>query len=211
MKPYIIVGAGGFGREVLQYLKDIHGHDPVRGFLDDRATEVEPASLEQQVLGTIDSYRPHADDQLVLAIGNPGLRLRIARTLSERGARFASVVHPLAYVASSANLGTGCIIAPYATVGANARLADHVVLTFYSSVAHDAVVGEATALSPHSVANGGATLGVAAFLGTAAIVNPGRNVGEFARVAAGSVVYRDVPARSLAAGNPARSRPLLGD
>lgn len=211
MKPFIIVGAGGFGREVLQYLKDIHGDDPVRGFLDDHAATVEPATLNQHVLGDISSYRPQDGDQLVLAIGNPGLRLRIARTLSDRGAKFATVIHPLAYVASSAEIGTGCIIAPFATVGANARLADHVVLTFYASVAHDAVVGEATALSPHSVANGGARLGTASFLGTAAIVNPTRSVGDFAKVSAGSIVYRDVPAKSIAAGNPARSRPLLGD
>lgn len=209
MNQFVIVGAGGFGREVLQYLKDIHGHDPVRGFLDDSATAVEPASLGQRVLGTVSEYRPQQHDRLVLAVGNPVLRLRLARSLTERGARFASVIHPQAYVASSAELGTGCIIAPFATVGANAILAEHVVLTFYASVAHDAQVGTAAALSPHSVANGGARLGVASFLGTAAIVNPARQVGDFAKVAAGSVVYRDVPARSLAAGNPARARPLL--
>ena len=211
MSNIVIVGAGGFGREVLQYLKDIHGHDPVKGFLDDNLTSVEPASLEQRILGRISDYAPQPDEEFVLAIGNPGLRLRLANQLSERGARFITVIHPLAYVASSATLGTGCIIAPFATIGANALLSDQVVVTFYASVAHDAVVGPASALSPHSVANGGSRLGTAAFLGTAAIVNPTCGVGNFAKVAAGSVVYRDVPDRALASGNPAKSRPLLGD
>ncbi len=211
MKSIVIVGAGGFGREVLQYLKDIHGSDPVKGFLDDNLTSVEPASLEQRILGRISDYTPQPDEEFVLAIGNPGLRLRLANQLTERGARFISVIHPLAYVASSATLGTGCIIAPFATIGANAVLSDQVVVTFYASVAHDAVVGPASALSPHSVANGGSRLGTASFLGTAAVVNPTCSVGNFAKVAAGSVVYRDVPDRSLASGNPARSRPLLGD
>lgn len=211
MKDIVIVGAGGFGREVLQYLKDIHGEDPVKGFLDDHLKDMEPASLEQKVIGRISDYAPADDEFFVLAIGNPVLRFRLARELSDRGARFISVIHPLAYIASSAKLGKGCIVAPFATIGANAVLGEHVVLTFYSSVAHDAVVGDATALSPHSVANGGARLGTASFLGTAAIVNPTRNVGDFAKVAAGSVVYRDVPPKSLASGNPARSRPLLGD
>ena len=211
MKDIVIVGAGGFGREVLQYLKDIHGEDPVKGFLDDVLTEVEPASLGQSIIGKISDYVPAEDEYFVLAIGNPVLRFKLARELSDRGAQFISVIHPQAYIASSATLGNGCIVAPFATIGANAILGDHVVLTFYSSVAHDAVVGDATALSPHSVSNGGTRLGIAAFLGTAAIVNPTRSVGDFAKVAAGSVVYRDVPPKSLASGNPARSRPLLGD
>lgn len=211
MKDIVIVGAGGFGREVLQYLKDIHGHDPVKGFLDDNLTEMQPASLGQQIIGRISDYAPAPDEYFALAIGNPVLRFKLARELSDRGAQFISVIHPQAYIASSATLGTGCIVAPFATIGANAVLGDHVVLTFYSSVAHDAVVGDATALSPHSVANGGSRLGVASFLGTAAIVNPTKTVGDMAKVAAGSVVYRDVPPKSLASGNPARSRPLLGD
>jgi len=209
VKSTIIVGAGGFGREVLQYLKDIHGHDPVRGFLDDHATTVEPASLDKEILGRISDWEPQPDEEFVLAVGNPEARLELGRKLAQRGARFRSVIHPLAWVASSAELGDGCIVAPFATVGANATLADHVVLTFYASVAHDARVGEASALSPHSVANGGSQLGLATFLGTAAIVNPLKRVGDHSKVAAGSVVYRDVPPGMLASGNPARPRPLL--
>ncbi len=204
----VIVGAGGFGREVNQYIRDIGTHE-VRGFLDDHATAVEPASLGLEVLGTVRDYEPLEDDLVVLAIGRPDLRVSIATELRERGARFLSVIHPLAWVADTAVVGAGSIIAPFATVGAHATLGDNVVMTFYSSVAHDARIGEGSALSPYSVANGGAELGVAAFLGAGAIVNPLKKVGDHSRVAAASVVYRDVPTRSLASGNPAKSRPLL--
>jgi acetyltransferase-like isoleucine patch superfamily enzyme len=43
-----------------------------------------------------------------------------------------------------------------------------------------------------------------AFLGIGAIVLPGSTIGENAYVGAGAVVTRDVPARSVAVGNPAR-------
>jgi acetyltransferase-like isoleucine patch superfamily enzyme len=43
-----------------------------------------------------------------------------------------------------------------------------------------------------------------AFLGIGAIVLPGVTIGENAYVGAGAVVTRDVPARSVAVGNPAR-------
>lgn len=172
---------------------------------------VEPPSLGQRILGRTTDWQPAPDERFVLAIGNPVLRWRLARELTERGARFETIIHPMAYVASTASIGTGCIIAPFATVGANSSLSEQVLLTYYASVAHDAQVGAGSALSPHSVANGGSRLGTATFLGTAAVVNPGVTVGDHAKVAAGSIVYRNVPERSLASGNPAKARPLLND
>ncbi|MCS6914560.1 MAG: hypothetical protein NZ890_15130 [Myxococcota bacterium] len=41
-------------------------------------------------------------------------------------------------------------------------------------------------------------------IGIGAIILPGVTVGEGAQVGAGAVVTRDVPARAVVAGNPAR-------
>lgn len=206
----MIVGAGGFGREVLQYALDAFRHASdvqVKGFLDDAPPELASYGLSYPVLGDTATYRPGADERFVIAVGDPELRARLAIRLSERGARFHSIVHPSAYVSPVATVGAGCIVAPFATIGAHARLGDHSVLTFYASIGHDASVGRYCALSPHSVTNGGSVIGDRAFLGAHAVVNPMQTVGDGAKVAAGAVVYRAVPAGVLAAGNPARSRP----
>jgi sugar O-acyltransferase (sialic acid O-acetyltransferase NeuD family) len=206
----VIVGAGGFGREVLQYVRDSYGHDPayrVRGFLDDDPPDLAAYGLAVPVMSDIDGYRPDPDDRVVIAIGRPDVRAEVAQTLAARGARFLRVVHPLAYVSDAADVGDGCIVAPFASIGAHARLGDHSVLTFYASIGHDAVVGRCCALSPHSVTNGGSRIGDRAFLGAHAVVNPLQTVGDDAQVAAGAAVYRPVPPNALASGNPAKSRP----
>jgi sugar O-acyltransferase (sialic acid O-acetyltransferase NeuD family) len=207
----IIVGAGGFGREVLQYVLD--SIDPatyrVKGFLDDYKESLQPASLGFSVLGTTAGYSMTDHDRFVLAIGEPQQRRVIAQRLTRRGAQFLTVVHPLAHVAKTARLGAGCILAPFAAAGACAELGDHVALTFYASIGHDARVGNCCALSPYSVSNGGTILEECVFLGTHAVVNPLKRVGSGSRIAAGAVVYRDVPANSLAAGNPAKILPIL--
>ncbi|MEA2442143.1 MAG: maltose O-acetyltransferase [Thermoleophilaceae bacterium] len=48
------------------------------------------------------------------------------------------------------------------------------------------------------------SIGADAWLGGGAIVLPGRSVGDGAVIGAGSVVTRDVPAHTVAAGNPCR-------
>lgn len=46
-------------------------------------------------------------------------------------------------------------------------------------------------------------------IGAGAVITPGRRIGEYALVAAGAVVSRDVPPFTLVAGNPARPLGLV--
>jgi maltose O-acetyltransferase len=51
------------------------------------------------------------------------------------------------------------------------------------------------------------TIGADVWIGAGAIILPGITIGDNAIIGAGSVVTRDVPADSVAVGNPARLRP----
>ena len=204
-----MVGGGGFGRELAQYAVDT-GRFRLKGVLDDRAGEGFDSPHGLEVLGTISGYEIRPGQVFLLAVGNPETRQRIVERYEAAGAVFESVIHPLAYVASTAKLGRGIVVAPFATVGASATVSDFVQVHFYASVAHDTITGPFAALSPYSVVNGGGKLEECVFLGTRATVNPGKRVGAHSRVAAGSVVYRDVPAGSIASGNPAKSRRMMG-
>jgi sugar O-acyltransferase (sialic acid O-acetyltransferase NeuD family) len=211
VKDIIIVGAGGLGREVLQYVLesvDLRTHR-IKGFLDDFRVQLEPESLGFSVLGTTAGYQPAPDDRFVLAVGEPRQRMILGERLTGNGAHFLTVIHPLAHVAKTAELGAGCIVAPFVTIGACATLGNHVSITYYASIGHDAKVGDYCSLSPYSAANGGTVLEACVFLGTHAAVNPLKRVGHGSKVAAGAVVYHDVPPDSLAAGNPARCIPLM--
>jgi acetyltransferase-like isoleucine patch superfamily enzyme len=55
------------------------------------------------------------------------------------------------------------------------------------------------------------SIGDDVFIGTRAIIQKGVTIGEGAIVAAGSIVTKDVPPRSIVAGNPARVAKMIGD
>lgn len=207
----VIAGAGGFGREVAVYVQDAIAAGALsgrlRGFLDD--TDADPAAfgLHVPLLGPIDAYVPEADDAVLVAVGMPADRAAVAQRLMRRNARFATLIHPLAYVARPASVGEGTIVAPFATIGLNARLGAHCLVNTHAGIGHDAVLGACTVVSPHGVVNGAVTLGAGVLVGSAAVVTPGRTVGDGAKISAGSVVQSDLSGGVTAWGNPARQLP----
>lgn len=203
-----IIGAGGFGREVFQYAHDT-GRFRVVGFLDDRQADELTIPDGLPLVGSISAYEPSEGQRFLMAVGDPEARAKIAKRIQASGGQFETIVHPASYVASTASIGKGSIIAPFASVGASAALAELCQVHFYASVAHDVRVGKYSALSPYAAVNGGGRLGECSFMGTRATVNPLKAVGDHSKVAAGAVVYQDVPDWSLAAGNPAKARRLM--
>ena len=83
------------------------------------------------------------------------------------------------------------------TIGPHTRLADHAAV--HDTDFHPLEEGAATRVAP-------VVIGANVWIGRHAIVMPGVTIGDHAVVAAGAVVTRDVEARTVVAGNPARPR-----
>jgi len=208
-----IVGAGGFGREVLSYARDVarlSNAFRIAGFLDDNPHALQGHSVGAAVVGDLASLAPGQDDRFVLAVGDPRVRRTLALALTARGVRdeaFVSIVHPTAYVAGE--LAPGCVMAPFSFLGPGAALGRHTVLNTHASAGHDAQLGEWAVLSPYAVVNGHVVLEEGVFLGTHATVVPGKRVGAWSKLGAGAVALHDISPGVLAVGNPAKGRVMF--
>lgn len=204
MSKLVIIGAGGFGREVLAWARTAMPDQEVKGFLDDNPSIERDARLRVPMLGPLDRHVPAPDELFVCAIGNPAARRAAVEKIKGRGGRFVSLIHPTAVVAEGAHVGVGAIICPFALISVDAQVGDGSVVYYHSSVDHDAIIGAWVQISGHCDIMGGATIGEEVFLGSHAAVFPRVDVGARAVIGAGAVVIRSVPADATVVGVPAR-------
>lgn len=202
----LVVGAGGFGREVLQWARDAWPDHAGRiaGFL----------SADDRVLDGFDSYPPIVctpnayvaapGDKLLLGIGVPYVRRQVAESLLARGVEFLTLVHPTALVAASATIEHGAILCPYAIASDSCRVGRFVIMNYHSSLGHDASAGDFAVLSPYATLGGHAHVAEDVFLGLHASVGPGKTVGERTKVSANSCVLSCAPGDALVFGVPGR-------
>lgn len=208
MKNLIILGVGGFAREVYWHAKSSIGFGDawqIKGFLDGdvKLTAADYALLPEQVLGDVNSYSICADDVFTCAVGTPKARRILSDKLTERGGEFINVISRLAYVQPSVTLGRGVIIAPHVCIGDSARLGDFVALNALSIVGHDAQIGDCSCVMPQANVAGKCRIGSEVFIGSGALILPKATVGDGATVGAGSVVLKKVRAGAKVFGNPA--------
>jgi len=202
----ILVGGGAFGRELISWAEHgaLEGGGQITAFLDDSATALDGFGYALEHLGSVDDFQPHEGDRLVMAIGDPAHKRRIAELLKSRGAHFARLVHPSAVLARTAQLGEGVVLCPQAVVSANACIGDLVSINSFSGVGHDVVLGAYSTLSAHVDLTGWVTVGEGCFFASGARVAPKVSIGAGARIGAGATILRKVAEGAVMYTAPAR-------
>ncbi|MGB0415576.1 MAG: acetyltransferase [Coraliomargarita sp.] len=206
MKRLVIVGAGGFGREVLawalQHPDCGRAWEPA-GFLDDNAAALDGFDCGLQVLGPIGGHQPKADACYVCAIGAPAIKRAVCESLLEAGAEFIRLVHPSVILGPRVELGEGVVLCPRVTLTSDIRVGAFAAINCHSSAGHDVVIGAWATVSGHCDLMGGCVLGEEAFLGSGARILLSKGVADRSYVGAGSVVIRSTAPGQRVFGNPA--------
>jgi sugar O-acyltransferase (sialic acid O-acetyltransferase NeuD family) len=207
----LIVGAGGFGREAYRWACDAWPEhvDRIAGFLSADADALAGHAGLPPIVSDPAGFTPEPGDGLVLGIGVPGTRRRVAEDLASRGGTFLTLVHPTATVTPSAVLGPGSIICPHAVISDAALLGTCVLVNYHAALAHDCQAGDYAVLSPYATLGGSAVIGADTFLGLHASIAPRITVGDGSKVTANSCCLHSAPANSLIHGVPGRVSPLL--
>lgn len=211
MKRLLIVGAGGFGRELFAWCRQHPGCGSaweISGFLDERLDALAGFDYPVGVVGRVTDYEPKPDDLLVCALGNPKSKGAACQALGARGAEFLTFVHPSAVLGANVRLGRGVVLCPNVVLTSDIELGDFVMFNVGASAGHDVRIGSWTTVSGHCDITGKCRVGERVFFGSHATVIPGRQIGDDCIIGAGAVVMMNVKPGTTMVGNPAR--PLSG-
>ena len=211
MKKIIIVGAGGFGRELLWWIKDINKSEnkwEILGFIDDNPHALDGYDCDYSVIGSIKEWQPKEDEEFALAFGSPELKRKIVDILKKKGAKFATIIHPTAMLSEFANVGEGLVMFPYSKISCNTTVGDFVTL-LSTPIGHDTIIGDYTVISGGCNIVRNVKIGNNVFLAAGVCIAQDVTIGDDAYLGLGSVVLKDVPEGATVFGNPARILPKM--
>ncbi|WP_435627775.1 acetyltransferase [Candidatus Ferrigenium straubiae] len=200
-KEIVIVGARGFGKEVVGYIEE-HGSYDIVCALDEQDNA--PLLGHEVVHPQRYSY---SCKNAIFAIGYPEHKQEILDKFQPLSLTWETFVHPSSIISRHAMLGAGVVVAPFSLVAGDAHVGSHVLINAFCAVAHDCSIGDRSSLMPYACVNGGVSVGRECLISTGAKVMPGITIGDRCRISAGAVVTRDIPADSLVFGNPAQFQP----
>lgn len=208
MNKIAIFGAGGFGREVLQIVKDINKLEQsweCVGFLLD--TDFGSTALVQgiPVVGGIDWLKRNPEVKVVVAVGSSAKRFQITnRIKAECSNEFAILVHPRAWIGSGVEIGDGTIICAGALITTDIKIGQNVHVNIGATIGHDAILQDFTTLNPSVNISGNVTLSSGVEVGTGSVVIPGCTIGEWSIIGAGSIVTKAIKENCTSVGAPAK-------
>lgn len=210
----VIMGAGGFGREVHAWLLDLIKKGNCRateqveweisGFIDDACDTLDIFPGLPPILSKIDDFEASKNTYVVCAIANPKIKKYLTDKLVVKGVEFFTLIHPTAVVGTNVQIGKGTVICPFTVLSTDLVVGDFVTINSCCTIGHDTIVSDFCTLSGHCDVTGGVKLLEGAFLGSHAVIVPNVTVGEYAVVGASSVAIRKVAPGVTVFGVPAK-------
>ena len=202
-RDLVIVGAGGFGREIMWLAQDI-GEFNLLGFIDDSKKAGTQISGVEVLGGVADSLK-WAHAEFVVAVGAPRTRQIIVNKLEASGVKkFATLIHPSVKKSQSVVIGEGSMICAGTILTVDIQLGKHNIINLNCTVGHDCQFGDYCTIAPIAAISGNVTMGALVEVGTGAAIRQGAQLEQGSLLGMGAVLTKNISSNQIFVGNPAK-------
>lgn len=209
MNKIVIIGHGGFGREVKMLIDQINHKTQtydLLGFYDDN--EDSPSIIHGlKYLGKVNELSfIKSELNVVYGIGSPTVKEQLHKLLiSNPNLYYPNLVHPSVIIGQdNVKMGIGNILCAGSIVTVDVSIGNFNTINLMCSVGHDTIIGDFCSLMPSVNVSGEVILEDKVYLGTGCKVINQVKIGACSTIGAGAVVTRDIPSHCTAVGVPAR-------
>lgn len=118
--------------------------------------------------------------------------------------QYDKIIHSSAYISSSSLIDNGVLIEPNTVISSQSKIGFGVFIKRGSLIGHHNDIGDFTDINPGVTISGKVTIGECCTIGSGTVIKDNITIGANTIIGIGSVVTKDIPANSIAFGNPCK-------
>lgn len=197
----LIYGGGGHGKSLIDLIR-VLGKYNIEGIIDD-GLEPGVEIMGVPVIGSGKDLPRVLEKGVKLAvnavggIGNISRRVEVFTHLIQAGYAFPALVHPTAFVETSAELQQGVQVFPHAYVGSEVTVGFGTIINTAAVISHDCSLGSYVNIAPGTILAGGVKVEEGVLVGMGVTVNLDVCIGAGVMIGNSAVIKGDVPSGQI--------------
>lgn len=207
MKDIVILGSGGFAKEVAFLIDEINENTPIwnlLGFIDEKS---DIQNSKYTIIGN-DDWLLHYNKPIsvVIGIGDSSLISKLSNVLlKNKNIEFPNLIHPNAIGDwKRIELGKGNIICASNTLTTDIKIGDFNIVNLSCTIGHDTVMGNNNVVNPSVNISGGVNIENNCLLGTGSKILQYLKIGSNTIIGSGAVVTKNIDKQGVYVGMPAK-------
>lgn len=208
MKDLVILGSGGFAKEVAFLVETdafYRNEYNILGFIDNYLP-VGSIILGKPVIGDDKWLLDYGHEiYAVCAVGKPESKYNIVeKFLENKRIIFPNIISSSAIVSEYIDFGMGNIICAGTILTVDIKIGDFVTINLDCTIGHDSIIDNFSTLHPSVNVSGNVKIGKKTEIGTGTNIIQGTEIGDNVIVGAGTVIIRNIESNSTVVGNPGK-------
>ena len=192
----LIYGAGGTGKEVIDYLKGTRAYE-IYGVIDKQYPDLKEV-FGVPIVGSkndLDKLYALGVRKIINAVAfqdRAHYRKEIFEMLQQKGFEFVNIIHKSACIEPSVRLGVGNMICAGTIISSGAIIGNNCLINNGSIISHDCVISDHCHIASGAILAGYVIVGENTLIGQNCTVNVGVKIGRNVVIQNGVHIFKDV-------------------